>query len=63
MKLYTCRKKKKEGEGSYLCIEARAEWGKTVVTFDERVILNLLPFGVDHRTLTAEGVIIGEIKE
>lgn len=63
MKLYACRKEKKDGSGTYLCIEARASWGKIIITFDTRVILELLPMGTDHRKLTADGVEIGSIKE
>lgn len=63
MKLYACRKNKKNGEGNYLCIETRAEWGRMILTFDVKTILQLLPYGVDHRTLTAEGIEIGALYE
>lgn len=63
MKLYICRKEKKDKSGTYLCIESRATWGRVILTFDVRTILQLLPMGTDHRTLTAEGICIGEIYE
>lgn len=61
MKLYICRKPKKNGEGTYLALEARAEWGTILLSFDVAKIMQLMPHGVDHRTLTAEGVQVGEL--
>ena len=61
MEVIVARKPKKSGEGTYLVLMARAEWGMKVLTFDEGVILSIIPSGVDHRALGEKGVVIGKI--
>lgn len=63
MKLFVCRKKKKNGEGTYLAIEARAEWGKKLISYDSNTILEIIPYGIDHRQLDEIGVEIGYITD
>lgn len=61
MEIYVCRRKKKTGEGTYLAMEARAEWGRVLISYDINTILQCIPYGIDHRKLDENGVKIGEI--
>lgn len=61
MKLYVCRRMKKDGSGKYLLLEARADWGTVRITYDVATILELLPYGVDHKNLDEVGECIGEL--
>lgn len=61
MEIVVARKTRKSGDGTYLVLLASAAWGSKVLTYDEGVILSIIPAGVDHRTLTEKGVVIGKI--
>lgn len=63
MEIVVARRKKKSGEGTYLVLMARAEWGTKFLTFDEGVILQIIPSRINHRTLDEKGVVIGKIAE
>ena len=63
MKIYVARKKSLKTGNNYLVMEARANYGTIPLSFDGKRILEILPYGIDHRAIDEKGIEIGEIKE
>lgn len=63
MELIVFRRKSKNGEGTYLVLEAVADWGRVPITYESGNIIQLLPFGINHREITEKGVAIGRIND
>lgn len=61
MDLIIYRRTTKDGQRKYLVLVAEAEWGSVPITYDTKVIMQILPSGVNHREITEKGVPIGVI--